>query len=105
MDADEQIGLYPLRFLHPHMQRHKKVRIARQISPHGITFDGCGVDELAQFKRNFQHDIFLARALRAYGAGVFATMAWIQRNDDQAIGFRRLATSHRGWLTRCAASS
>jgi len=35
MQADEDVGLHPPCFLHPHMQGHKEVGIARQIGPHG----------------------------------------------------------------------
>ena len=86
MQADKQVGLHALGFLHAHMEWHKKVGIAREKGAHGIAIDRRAVDAVAQLVRQAQHHIFLAGAPGANGTRVFATVAGVQRHDDQAVG-------------------
>ncbi len=86
MDADEQVGLHPPGLLHAHLQRHKKIGVAREEGAHRVAVDGGGVDAVAQQVGHLEHHVFLARAARADGAGVFAAVAGVERDDDQAVG-------------------
>ena len=83
MNADKQVSLHALCLLHANVQRHKKVRVTRQVSAHV----GLRVDAVAQAQRNLQHHVFFTRAAGVYRAGVFAPVARVQRNNDQAVGF------------------
>jgi hypothetical protein len=44
------------------------------------------VDAITQAVGDLQHHVLLARAAAAYGAGVFAAVAWVERDNDQALG-------------------
>ena len=78
-----------LGFLHPHMQRDKKISVACHVGPHGVALDGGGVDALTQPVRQAQHHGFFMRAAGADGARVFPAVAGVQGNDDQAVGVDR----------------
>ena len=86
VDADEQVGLDPSRLVDPHMQGHEEVGVACQIGAHGVAVDGGRIDAVAQPVRQTQHHVFFARTTGADGAGIFAAVAGVQRNDDQAVG-------------------
>ncbi len=86
MDAHEQVGLHAPRLLHAHAQRHEEVGVAREEGAHRVAVDAAGVDAVAQPVRDLQHDVLLARAVGADGAGVFAAVAGIERDDDDAVG-------------------
>ena len=85
MDADKQVGLDATCFLHPHLQRNKKIGIARQVGPHGVACNAAGVDAVAQHFGDFEHHVFFTRATRANGPRVFAAMPGIQRHHDQSL--------------------
>ena len=105
MDADKQVSLHALGFLHAGAQRHKVVAIARQVGTHRVAADAGGVDAGAQQVGNFQYHVFLARAVGADGAWVFAAVAGVQRNDDQAVGAPRWGSRWRRWRRRCGRGS
>ena len=99
VQAYQQVRLHPPGFLHPHMQGHEVVCVPRQKGPHGHAFDTAVVDALAQQVGKLQHHVFLAGAAGANGAGVFATMARIERDDDHAVDTIGLCGS--GWRCGC----
>ena len=88
VDADEQVGLHMAGLLHPHMQGHKKIGVAREVGAQGVAVDGGGVNAIPQAVGQTQHHVFFLRAAGSDGAGVFAAMTGVQRDDDQAIGGR-----------------
>ena len=70
VNADQQVGLCPSRFLYPYMQRNKIITIAGQNDLH--------VRVLFQFildaSGNLHHHIFFEMTLRTDRAGVLAAM-------------------------------
>ena len=95
VDADKQVGLHASGLLHPHMQGHKEVGIARQKRPHGVAAHAAGVDAVTQHLGDLEHHVFLSGAAGANRAGVFTAVARVQRNDDQPVGWAR--RSLRPW--------
>ena len=98
VQAHKQVCLHAACLLHPHLQRYKKVGVARQVGAHGVAVDAGGVDALAHQVGQAQHHVFFARAARSDGAGVFATVSGVQRNDDQPVcrcSSRNLGFGHR----------
>ena len=97
MDADEQVSLHAPGFLHAHMQGHKKISFAREVSTH----IGLLVNALAQLHGDLQHHIFFTRAARADSARVLATMPGVQGNDHQSVCCQGLGRrAHRSVLVR-----
>ena len=86
MDADKQVRLDVLGFLHPLVQGYKKVCIPRQVRPHGVSAHRAFVDAVAQFVRHAEHHVLLPRTGGADCARVFTPVAGVQRDDDQAVG-------------------
>ena len=99
VQADEQIGLHPLGFLHPHMQGHKIIGVTRQEGAHrqvaALGFQHRAIDAVAQAQSDFKDHIFFTGPFGADGARVFAPMARIQRHHNHAIGGRRRGRDRR----------
>ena len=77
MQTHEQISLHLPCFLYPHMQRYKKITIAREVGAHGVAIQGGAVDALAHTVRQAQDHIFFSCTTRADSARVFAAVARI----------------------------
>ena len=58
MQADENVRLHPSRLLHPYMQRHEVIGIAREVGAHGQPLvaqaQGGGIDAVTQALGNLQ---------------------------------------------------
>ncbi|MDT4854903.1 hypothetical protein FQZ97_892300 [compost metagenome] len=86
MQADEQVGLHALGLLHAHLQGNEKVFVARHVGAHRVAVDARVVDAVAQFLCDLQHHLLLMRAAWADRARVFASVAGVERDDDEALG-------------------
>ena len=86
VDADQQVRLHALGFLHTHMQGHKKVGVACQKSPHGVVSHAAGVDAFAQHFGDLEHHVFFAGATRANGTWVLSAVTRVECDHDQAVG-------------------
>ena len=93
MDADEEVGLHPLRLAHTFVQRHEEVGVARQHHAHA----GHGIELAAQRQGDRQHDVFFAQAGGADGAGVFTAVAGVERDDDETVDTLAFAGGGRRW--------
>ena len=85
VDAHKQIRLHLASFLNTNMQWHKIVGIAREVGPHRAALDGGGIDAIAQLHGNLQHHILFFGAIGANSTRVFAAMAGVNGNHNQAI--------------------
>ena len=94
VNADEQVGLHASRLLHPRVQWHKIIGIAREEGAHRIVADAAAVDAFGQQTGNPQYHVFFSCAAGAYGTGILAAMAGIKCHDDQPVG---LARQLQGW--------
>ena len=85
VDADEQIGVDPLRFAHTLVQGHKEVAVPRHEGAHGQAIDPGVVDAIAQALGDLEHHVFLIGAARTNGARVFTAMPRVERDHDQPL--------------------
>src|SRR5690554_3226761 len=91
MYGNEQVGLDAARLLHPDMQRHEVVIVARQVGPH----IRLRVDQLLQPARDAKDNVFLACAAASDGPWILAAMAWIQGDQYGPVPTARFRSD--GW--------
>ena len=100
VDRDEQVGLDPARLLDALVQRHEEVGVAGQHRAHVRV----RVDPVAQQHRDRQHDVLLVQPARPARAGIFAAVAGVDGDDDEAIdlGLREFRRQRRPDRARSA---
>ena len=111
VNADEQVGLHASRLLHPRVQWHKIIGLAREEGAHRIVADAAAVDAFGQQTGNPQYHVFFSCAAGAYGTGILAAMARGEGSGSMSlIGFVLTLGSAALWsvanlITRHAAKS
>ena len=76
----EQVGLHPARLVHPVMQRNEIIAVAGEHGAHAR----FGIDACLEPARDLEGDVLFIAAAVPHRARVFAAVARVEGNRDEA---------------------